>query len=127
MLTMWYLAILHHLRWAAGPPELPAVTALLEFRFLRQCRGRRALSAPRQSIQIRRCDFVSPKTRRWTETLLPIPRAMVSSSASDRLRAPTYFLIEYRMLVRIPNTIAIGEPRDNGAFSSAYKMSGCEQ
>jgi hypothetical protein len=23
MLTMWYLAILHHLGWAAGPWELP--------------------------------------------------------------------------------------------------------
>ncbi len=28
MLTMWCLAILHHLGWAAGPWELPEVTAL---------------------------------------------------------------------------------------------------
>ncbi len=27
--SMWYLAILHHLGWAAGPWELPAVTARL--------------------------------------------------------------------------------------------------
>src|ERR1700722_13500339 len=27
MLTMWYLAILHHLGWAVGPSALPAVTA----------------------------------------------------------------------------------------------------
>ncbi len=27
MLTMWYLAILHHLGWAAGLWELPAVAA----------------------------------------------------------------------------------------------------
>jgi hypothetical protein len=29
MLTVWYLAILHHLGWAAGPSALPMVTALL--------------------------------------------------------------------------------------------------
>ena len=49
--------------------------------------------------------LANPRTNPWTATLLPIPRAIVSNSASDSPGVRTKFLAEYRMSMRMLDKI----------------------